>query len=46
MEEVSKNELQTVLASFKKDKSPGLDGWKVEFFTGYYDFGRIFTQSD
>eukprot|EP01018_Ginkgo_biloba_P003770 Gb_15008 [translate_table: standard] len=37
LEEVSKDELQTVLHSFQKGKSPGLDGWTVEFFLGFYE---------
>jgi len=34
---VSINELKEVLFSFKKDKSPGPDGWTVEFFTVFFD---------
>eukprot|EP01018_Ginkgo_biloba_P022601 Gb_35090 [translate_table: standard] len=37
MEEVSKDELQIVLTSFKKDKSLGPDGWTIEFYSGFYD---------
>ena len=37
MEEVSKEELKETLNSFQKDKSPGPDGWKVEFFLVGYD---------
>jgi hypothetical protein len=32
MEEVSKEELKVGIASFKRDKSLGQDGWLVEFF--------------
>ena len=32
MEEVTKGELKEVLQSFQKDKSPGPDGWTIEFF--------------
>jgi hypothetical protein len=34
MEEVSEEELKEVLHSFQKDKSPGPDGWTIEFFLG------------
>jgi hypothetical protein len=34
MEEVTEKELLEVLHSFQKDKSPGLDGWTIEFFLG------------
>jgi len=34
MEEVRKSELEEVLHSFQKDKSPGPDGWPVEFYLG------------
>jgi hypothetical protein len=37
MEEVSEDELKEVLSIFQKDKSPGPDGWSVEFFLGLYD---------
>lgn len=30
-------ELQKVLSKFKVDKSPGLDGWTVEFFKDFFD---------
>jgi hypothetical protein len=36
--EVTKEELKVVLGNFKKAKSPGPDGWIVEFFLGFYDF--------
>jgi hypothetical protein len=34
---VSIDELKDVLHSFKKDKSPGPDGWTMEFFTIFFD---------
>ena len=37
MEEVTEEELKLALQSFQKDKSPGLDGWTIEFFTELYD---------
>jgi hypothetical protein len=37
MEEVTKVELQEVLYSFQKNKSPSLDGWTMEFFLGFYE---------
>jgi hypothetical protein len=37
MEEVSEEELKEVLHSFQKDKSPGLDGWSMDFLVGLYD---------
>ena len=37
MEEVSKEELKVALQSFQKDKSPGPDGWTIEFFIDLYD---------
>jgi hypothetical protein len=37
MEEVTEDELKEVLHSFQKDKSPGPDGWSIEFFLGFYD---------
>eukprot|EP01018_Ginkgo_biloba_P034237 Gb_24170 [translate_table: standard] len=37
MEEFSKDELKEVLDSFQKDKSPGPDGWPVEFFLGFLE---------
>eukprot|EP01018_Ginkgo_biloba_P038193 Gb_37994 [translate_table: standard] len=35
--EVTKEELQAVLFSLQKEKSPGPDRWPVEFFLGFYD---------
>jgi len=38
---VSMEELKQVLFKFKKEKSPGLDGWTFEFFTYFFDiFGQ------
>jgi hypothetical protein len=37
MEEVTEKELLEVLHSFQKDKSPGPDGWTIEFFLGCYE---------
>ena len=37
MEEVSEEELKATLNNFQKDKSPGPDGWTVEFFLAGYD---------
>jgi hypothetical protein len=37
MEEVSEKELLEVLQSFQKGKSPGPDGWPIEFYLGFYD---------
>ena len=37
MEEVSEEELKCVLRSFQKDRSPGPDGWTIEFFLELYD---------
>ena len=30
-------EVEAVLRGFKEDKSPGSDGWPVEFFLAFYD---------
>jgi hypothetical protein len=35
--EVSREELLYVLNSFKKDRSPGPDGWTVEFYIEFFD---------
>jgi hypothetical protein len=35
--DVTKEELKGVLFSFKKAKSPGPDGWTVEFYLGFYN---------
>jgi len=37
MGEVTEKELSEVLHSFQKDKSPGPDGWPIEFFLGFLD---------
>lgn len=37
MEEVTEDELLEVMRSFQKDKSPGADGWTIEFFLGLFD---------
>ena len=31
-------EIETTLRSFKKDRSPGPDGWPVEFYLHFFDF--------
>ena len=35
---VSKEEVLEVLKCFTKDKSPGPDGWTMEFYLHFYDF--------
>jgi len=37
MEEIEEVELGRVLHSFQRDKSPGPDGWPIEFYSGFYD---------
>jgi len=37
MAEISEEELKVVLGSFQKDKSPGPDGWSIEFFLDLFD---------
>jgi len=34
---VTEDELKKTLESFQKDKRPGLDGWTIEFFRGFFD---------
>jgi hypothetical protein len=34
---ISKEELLGVLSLFKKDKSPGRDGWNVDFFLNFFE---------
>jgi hypothetical protein len=34
---VTSRELKSILFHFKKEKSPGPDGWTVEFFTHFFD---------
>jgi hypothetical protein len=36
MKEVKEEELKEIIFSFQKDKSPGPDGWSMEFFMGLY----------
>ena len=36
MEEVSMEELKEVIHSFQHDKSPGPDGWTIEFYSGFF----------
>ena len=41
MKEITITKLLTTLKTFQKDKSPGPDGWPIEFYLGFYDlFGR------
>eukprot|EP00253_Pinus_taeda_P004777 PITA_04777 len=35
--EVTKEELEVTLKWFKKDKSPGPDGWTIEFYIDFFD---------
>jgi hypothetical protein len=35
--QVTLEELKIVMNSFQKDKSPGPDGWTIEFFLGFFD---------
>ena len=37
LEPISIQEVEVVLKGFKKDKSPGPDGWSVEFFLAFFD---------
>ena len=37
LEPITLHEVEAVLKGFKKDKSPGLDGWPVEFFLDFFD---------
>ena len=37
MEEILEEELKATLNSFQKDKSPGPEGWTMEFFLTAYD---------
>jgi predicted trehalose synthase len=40
----SLQEVHVALASFNKDRSPGPDGWTVEFFIHFFDLvGPIFS---
>ena len=35
--DITEEEIQQVLHSFQNDKSPGPDGFTLEFFLGFYD---------
>ena len=35
--EISMGEIETALKSIKRYKSPGPDGWLVEFFLAFFD---------
>lgn len=37
LEDVTVEELKEVLHSFQHDKSPGPDGWPIEFYVGFFD---------
>jgi hypothetical protein len=37
MEEVNLEELKGVMKNFQKEKIPGLVGWTIEFFLGFFD---------
>ena len=37
LQPISGPEVEAVLKGFKKDKSPGPDGWPVEFFLAFFD---------
>ena len=36
MMEIKKKELLAVMKTFRKDKSPSLDGWTIEFFLAFF----------
>ena len=36
-EEVTKEELEKIVQSFKKGNSLGLDGFTIEFYQGFYE---------
>eukprot|EP00253_Pinus_taeda_P032611 PITA_32611 len=38
---VTEDELLSAIKSFKKDKSPGPDGWPIEFFMHFYDMFKM-----
>jgi hypothetical protein len=38
--EVTEAELKETLHIFQKDKSPGPDGWTIEFYRGFFDLIR------
>jgi hypothetical protein len=35
--EVTETELKDTMQSFQKDKSPGPDGWNIEFYLGFFE---------
>ena len=35
---ITLQEVESILRGLKKDKSPGPDGWPVEFFLAFFDF--------
>ena len=37
IKEVTEEEIRHILHSFQKGKIPGLDGFTVEFYIGFYD---------
>lgn len=37
MGEVTKEEVEIIIKSMAKDKSPGLDGWTIELFQHFFD---------
>ena len=37
LESITLQEVEAVLNGFKKDKSPGPDGWLIEFFLAFFD---------
>ena len=37
MEEVSMEELKEVIHSFQHEKSPGTNGWTIEFYLGFFE---------
>ena len=44
MEELTEEELKVALHSFQKDKSPGPDGWTIEFFIDLFDLLGGYTK--
>ena len=45
MREVTEEELKKVMGSFQKDKSPGPDGWMIDFFLDLYDILGVTSRS-
>ena len=37
LEPITIHEVEVVLKGFKKDKSPGPDGWPIEYFLAFFD---------